>query len=108
MNIDAEILKAQVIQEAKEMCQDKSTDYIEGFEDASNLLNNCLAELLKIYFGRGVCASGGTQGQHEWRDNCWTCAPFWWDVPYCPHCGKKLTQTGYCKECRKHYEISNT
>ena len=53
----------------------------------------------------GVCASGLTEGEHEWRDHCWTCAPFWWEVPYCPVCGKKLTDTGYCKSCCKHLDL---
>lgn len=53
----------------------------------------------------GVCASGLTEGEHEWRDNCWTCAPWWWSVPYCVECGKKLESSGYCNSCRKYYDV---
>ena len=56
--------------------------------------------------------------RHSMRDHCWNCAPFWEVVPLCPeykpaegisrnHSGGhgKLTDTGYCKACKKHYDI---
>ncbi len=54
----------------------------------------------------GVCASGITEGEHEYRDHCSTCAPFWWNVPRCPVHDYKLTTNGYCRECKKHYDLT--
>lgn len=44
---------------------------------------------------------------HSMRDNCYNCAPYWEKYPTCPTDKKMLTQTGYCKVCRKHYDTSN-
>lgn len=44
--------------------------------------------------------------EHEMRDNCYSCAPFWKEIPYCPHGHGALRKTGaglYCRTCRKHY-----
>lgn len=43
---------------------------------------------------------------HSMRDNCWSCAPFWETYPTCPTHGRKLSDTGYCRDCRKHYALS--
>lgn len=45
---------------------------------------------------------------HTMRDHCWTCAPFWERVPHCPDDGLRLTETGYCKCCRKHFDLTDT
>lgn len=45
------------------------------------------------------------RAEHEWRDNCWGCAPFWWEYPICPTHNDMLTKTGWCRKCRKHYDI---
>ena len=42
---------------------------------------------------------------HAMRDFCWSCAPFWETVPVCPTDSKKLTTTGYCRACKKHFDI---
>jgi hypothetical protein len=44
--------------------------------------------------------------EHEFRDGCWGCAPFWWNIPLCPICKKKLTEKGYCRNCKKHFDLS--
>lgn len=40
------------------------------------------------------------------RDGCMVCAPWWWEVPYCPKCGWKLKVSGWCKECRKFRDVT--
>lgn len=44
---------------------------------------------------------------HYMRDNCWNCAPFWEVYPVCPSDKKTLTPNGYCKMCRKHFDLSD-
>lgn len=44
---------------------------------------------------------------HAMRDHCWSCAPFWERIPTCPEHGSKLTVTGYCKACRRHYLLED-
>lgn len=39
-------------------------------------------------------------------DHCWTCAPWWHKYPVCPSHKKKLSEAGYCKDCKKFYDIS--
>jgi len=48
--------------------------------------------------------SDGIAG-HSYRDFCGTCAPFWERVPLCPEHKYKLTETGYCRACKKHYAL---
>ena len=38
-------------------------------------------------------------------DNCAVCMPFWGKYPVCPKHDKKLTEHGYCKVCKKYYDI---
>ena len=40
--------------------------------------------------------------QHQMRDHCWNCAPFWERYPACPHCKCKLNKVGRtkCKRCK--------
>lgn len=45
--------------------------------------------------------------EHSMRDFCLSCAPFWEEYPICPTHQGKLSITGFCKECRKHYSIKN-
>lgn len=54
-----------------------------------------------------LCAGVTNDGiaGHSMRDNCWNCAPFWEKFPTCPNDKKKLSTTGYCKECRKHFDV---
>lgn len=40
---------------------------------------------------------------HSMRDACWSCAPFWEQYPVCPVHTTKLSQSLYCRACRKHY-----
>ena len=50
--------------------------------------------------------SGETEGEHSMLDNCWNCAPYWWQVPVCPfHNFMKLNTSGFCKACKKFYKI---
>lgn len=37
-------------------------------------------------------------------DNCMVCMPRWGKIVTCPIDNIRLSSTGYCKECRKHYE----
>lgn len=50
------------------------------------------------------CPGLSNQQEHEMRDHCYSCAPFWRRVPLCPVHRGKLTTTGWCKWCRTHYE----
>jgi hypothetical protein len=43
---------------------------------------------------------------HAMRDHCWSCAPFWEQIPTCPDGHGKLTQRGYCRQCRKHFVLA--
>mgnify|MGYP001608780255 CR=1 FL=1 len=57
--------------------------------------------------------------EHEMRDGCWSCAPYWERIPLCPVHNRKLKQTestgalwkpvtkGWCKECRTHYLLED-
>ena len=45
--------------------------------------------------------------EHAMRDYCWTCAPFWGLFPVCPTDHTKLAQSGYCRQCRKFYTLTN-
>lgn len=45
----------------------------------------------------------GEAHQNPYIDHCEICMPFWGDYPVCPIHRRKLTYTGFCKECRKHY-----
>lgn len=49
--------------------------------------------------------SGNTEGEHSYQDNCWSCAPYWWKLPTCPTHKRKLNTSGFCKECKKFYNI---
>lgn len=39
-------------------------------------------------------------------DNCAICMPFWQRYPVCPYDGIKLSTKGYCKGCKKYYDIA--
>ncbi len=52
-----------------------------------------------------VAPSGMSRHINTYIDNCWGCAPFWEEYPICPTHKTKLTYKGYCKVCKKHYEI---
>lgn len=53
-----------------------------------------------------ITCSKGNETEHAYRDNCYTCAPWWDKYPICPTHKRKLTQAGYCKECRHFYDIT--
>ena len=38
-------------------------------------------------------------------DNCMVCIPFWGSYPKCPNCNKCLTDKGYCKNCKNHFDL---
>lgn len=42
---------------------------------------------------------------HSMKDFCSSCAPFWDTYPTCPNDGRKLNTNGYCKDCKKYYDI---
>lgn len=48
-----------------------------------------------------------SENEHAMRDSCWNCAPWWFHIHVCPKHDRKLASSGYCKECRKYYSISN-
>jgi len=56
--------------------------------------------------------------EHELRDHCWSCAPYWETYPVCPVHATMLKETepinpegpyqcikAWCKLCRKHYAL---
>lgn len=47
------------------------------------------------------------EGLHSWKDNCWGCAPFWYIIPTCPSHKIKLSSKGYCKDCKRFYDIQD-
>lgn len=47
----------------------------------------------------------GYDEHHSQRDFCSTCYPFWENVAVCFYCENKLTQTGYCRRCGKHFDL---
>jgi len=51
------------------------------------------------------CSDNSSREEHEMRDYCWNCAPYWDWVPRCPVDGQKLALSGYCKPCKKYYNI---
>lgn len=42
---------------------------------------------------------------HYLRDFCWTCAPYWEKIAVCPEHGQKIPMSGWCKSCRKYYDV---
>jgi hypothetical protein len=38
-------------------------------------------------------------------DNCMICMPWWENYPICTKCKRKLTEKGFCRDCRKHYSL---
>ena len=36
-------------------------------------------------------------------DNCMVCLPYWGEIPTCPVDGRKLADSGYCRDCKKFY-----
>lgn len=38
-------------------------------------------------------------------DHCMTCMPYWMEIPTCPYCQSRLAENGYCKACKKYYEM---
>jgi len=53
-----------------------------------------------------IKCSKGNEAEHQRLDFCWNCAPWWDYYPICPSHRCKLTKTGYCKSCKKYYDIS--
>lgn len=53
------------------------------------------------------CPGVTTDGRygHSMRDHCWSCAPYWEVIPTCPVDSKKLAPSGFCKKCRKFYDM---
>ncbi len=48
----------------------------------------------------------GIAHDNSFINHCMRCLPFWGKIPVCPEHYYKLTKKGYCKDCKKHYEIS--
>ena len=42
---------------------------------------------------------------HQMLDYCYTCAPWWEDVPRCQY-GHKLNTSGYCSKCQIYYDLT--
>lgn len=53
-----------------------------------------------------IVTCGTDEREHQYLDNCWNCAPFWWKIPLCPTHNRKLTTAGYCRDCRRFYDVS--
>lgn len=57
------------------------------------------------------CTNHMTPYEHDMRDNCWTCAPFWDVVPLCPvqlpYHPRKLNESGYCRGCHRYYDLGD-
>ncbi len=45
---------------------------------------------------------------HSMRDFCSSCAPFWSRIPLCPTHRRKLNTSGFCKSCKKYYDLKKT
>jgi len=61
------------------------------------------------YYGKAVMVDClGLKDSHAYRDFCLSCAPFWEKIPCCPDHQTKLTEKGYCRNCKLHYEIDRT
>lgn len=48
--------------------------------------------------------------EHQMRDGCWTCAPYWIKYPLCPICFKaniwtKLNKSGWCEKHHKYFDL---
>lgn len=52
------------------------------------------------------CTNYTSSHEHSMRDYCWTCAPYWDIVPLCPTHRRKLATSGYCKDCRRYYDMT--
>lgn len=50
----------------------------------------------------------GEAHSNPYIDNCMICMPFWESYPICPMHKIKLTSAGFCKTCRKFYEMDKT
>ena len=43
---------------------------------------------------------------HAMRDGCWSCAPWWEDIPTCPTHGGKLAESGFCAKGRHYLDLT--
>lgn len=50
----------------------------------------------------------GADDYHDMRDYCSSCAPWWATLPVCPVDGQRLPHSGWCKKCRKYYDVKNS
>lgn len=39
-------------------------------------------------------------------DNCASCMPYWERYPTCPDDGTKLLESGYCRKCKRRFELT--
>ena len=54
------------------------------------------------------CTDRMTDYEHSMRDFCSTCAPYWDRVPICPTDRVKLNSpSGYCRKCKKYFDLNN-
>ena len=51
----------------------------------------------------GVTNEG--RAAHSMRDACWNCDPWWERYPTCSRGHGKLTHRGFCRVCRRHYDV---
>lgn len=52
----------------------------------------------------------GEAHSNPYIDNCGSCMPFWGKFPICPsrrHDTLNLTEKGYCRICKRHFDMSN-
>lgn len=45
--------------------------------------------------------------EHNMRDHCWSCAPFWERIPLCPDCNRRVVESGWCRTCRRYSEVQH-
>ena len=47
------------------------------------------------------------EGEHNYRDFCASCAPYWYKIPSCSICANKLKPSGFCSKCKKYHLMKN-
>jgi hypothetical protein len=52
-----------------------------------------------------ACSESESKMEHQMRDHCYNCAPWWDKFPVCPITGNKLLESGYCRECKGYHDL---
>lgn len=53
-----------------------------------------------------IVECSGEAHSNAYIDYCGVCLPYWGSYPVCPTDAVKLSVTGWCKTCRKHFSIN--